>query len=75
VVKWLGLTERGAVAEVEIRRNGWRLERFSSDVDPEDEIACVALLRRRAEDLRKPVHELRLLTKDRRGRRKEYRAS
>lgn len=62
------------MAEIEIRRNGQRLEKFVSDVDPEDEFACVALLRRRAVELRKPVRELHLLTWDRRRRRKEYRA-
>ncbi|MGL5862964.1 MAG: hypothetical protein ACRCY9_17095 [Phycicoccus sp.] len=62
------------MADVEIRRRGRRLERFASDVDPDDEIACTALLRRRALDLRRPVGELLLLTRNRRGRLVQYRS-
>jgi hypothetical protein len=64
-----------AMAEVEIRRRGRRLEKFDSDVDPDDEIACVALLRRRAVELRRPVAELKLVTRGRNRRLKEYQAS
>jgi hypothetical protein len=63
------------MADVEIRRRGRRLEKFVSDVDPDDEIACVALLRRRASELRRPVSELLLVTRGRNKRIKEYRAS
>jgi hypothetical protein len=63
------------VAEVEIRSKGRRLEKFASDVDPDDEIACVALLRQRAVQLRKPAAELRLVTRGKNKRLKEYRAS
>jgi hypothetical protein len=63
------------MADIEIRQNGRRLEKFVTDVDPNDEIACVALLRQRAKELHKPATELRLLTWDQRRRRKEYRAS
>ena len=52
----------GAVAtDVEIRNQRNRLvERFSSNVDPTDEEECVALLRRRARELRLDVDDLTL---------------
>jgi hypothetical protein len=63
------------VAEFEIRLRGRRIERFESDIDPADEFACVALLKRRARELRRPVEQLVLRTVDRRRRRwYEYRA-
>ncbi len=64
------------MSQVEIRLRGRRLEQFDADVDPEDEITCVALLRRRAVELRRPVGQLTLrIWPDRRpGRRREYRA-
>jgi hypothetical protein len=47
--------------EVEIRNYRNRVvERFSSEVDPNDEGACVALLCRRAKDLRLKASELSL---------------
>ncbi len=47
--------------DVEIRNRRNRLvERFSSNVDPTDEEECVALLRRRAKELRIEVAELSL---------------
>ena len=36
------------------------VERFSSNIDPTDEEECVALLRRRARELRQDVSELTL---------------
>ena len=44
------ISREAAVAEFEIRYRGRRIERFDSDVDPADEFACVALLKRRAQD-------------------------
>ncbi len=45
--------------DVEIRNRRNRLvERFSSNVDPTDEEECIALLRRRAKDLRINASEL-----------------
>lgn len=60
--------------EIHDARKG-RVERFTSDVDPQDGVECVALLRRRARELRLPVDGLRLVTwAGRRARRIEYRA-
>jgi len=41
------------------RRNR-QVERFSSNIDPADEEECIALLRRRARELRMDVSELSL---------------
>lgn len=69
------ISREAAVAEFEIRYRGRRIERFDSDVDPADEFACVALLKRRAQELRRPAQQLVLRTVDRRKRRwYEYRA-
>lgn len=47
--------------DVEIRGKRNRLvERFSSDIDPADEQECIALLRRRARELRMDVSQLTL---------------
>jgi hypothetical protein len=48
------------VSEVEIRWRMRRLERFHSDVHPADGEECVALLRRRAPELGRPVDQLTL---------------
>lgn len=64
------------MADFEVHRRGRRIERFQSDVSPGDELGCVALLRRRARELRRPVEELTLRTWLKPGRRLrvEYRA-
>jgi hypothetical protein len=70
-----GSDREATVAEFEIRQRGRRVERFESDVDPTDEFACVALPKRRAREIRRPVEQLVLRTVDRRRRRwYEYRA-
>jgi hypothetical protein len=67
-------SEQQTQFEVHDARKG-RVEKFTSDVDPEDAVECVALLRRRARELRLPVEGLRLVTwAGRRARRIEYRA-
>jgi hypothetical protein len=73
--KSAGQREESGVPQVEIRQRARRLETFMSDVDPEDEVACVALLRKRAAELRKPAAELELRVKDRRKRTRTYKAS
>jgi hypothetical protein len=62
------------MADVEIRFRGRTVERFVSEVDPEDELECVALLRRRARELRKPVDGLTLRATGKRKPWREYRA-
>jgi hypothetical protein len=62
------------VAEIEIRHKGRQVERFSADVDPRDEIECVALLRRRARELRLPLERLSLVVWAPRVKRITYRA-
>ena len=62
------------MADVEIRLHGRTLERFVSDVDPDDEPECVALLRRRARELRRPVEGLTLRTTAKRKPWREYHA-
>ena len=47
--------------QVEIRtRRGGLLERFHAELDPRDDAACVALLRRRARELRQRPESLEL---------------
>ena len=61
--------------KVEIHGKRHRLEHFESDINPENEIECVALLRQRARELKRPIEELSLVTYAPRGkRRREYRA-
>lgn len=62
------------MADVEIRARGRTIERFVSEVDPDDEQACVALLRRRARELRRPADGLSLRVTARRKPWREYRA-
>lgn len=64
------------MSEVEIRWRHRRLERFHSDVDPEDAEECISLLRRRSRELRRPVDQLtlRVWPDGNIARRKEYRA-
>jgi hypothetical protein len=63
------------MAEVEIRYLGRRIEHFQSDIDPADEFECLALLKRRARELRRPVNKMVLVTwEPRRKHRREYRA-
>ena len=50
------------MTEIEIHRRGRCVERFVSDVDPDDELACLMLQRRRARELRRPVEQLTLRT-------------
>jgi hypothetical protein len=69
----LGLVTNLA-SQVEIRRGRRVVERFLSDIDPDDESECIALLRRRARELAKPVEELTLRTWAAKRRRREYRA-
>jgi hypothetical protein len=66
--------ERHDVSEIEIRFKGRRLERFVADVDPEDEVALVALLRRRAKELNRPVESMTLRVMETKHLKKEYRA-
>lgn len=67
--------DQRVVVEI-IAKRGHRLERFDADVVPEDEIACTALLRRRARELRRPAAELvlRVWPHGDARRRREYRA-
>jgi hypothetical protein len=47
--------------EVRIKgKRNWLVERFTSNIDPADEEECVALLRRRARELRLDVNDLTL---------------
>jgi hypothetical protein len=64
------------VSEVEVKWRHRRLERFHSDVDHEDADECVALLRRRARELGRPVDQLtlRVWPDGKPGFRREYRA-
>lgn len=62
------------MADVEIRYRGRTVERFVGDVDPDDELECVALLRRRARELRKPLDGLTLRVTAKRKPWQEYRA-
>jgi hypothetical protein len=64
------------MSEVEVKWRHRRLERFHSDVDHEDAEECVALLRRRARELGRPVDQLTLRVRlDGAPRfRREYRA-
>jgi hypothetical protein len=54
----VGGWQRVAMADAEIRFRGRTVERFVFGVDPDDELECVALLRRWARELRKPVDGL-----------------
>lgn len=62
------------MSEIEIRDGNRRIDRFRADVDADDEAACVALLRRRARQLRRPVERLVLIARTPRGVRRTYRA-
>jgi|1185.fasta_scaffold542906_1 hypothetical protein len=65
---------RSQVTDVEIRFRGRTVERFVSEVDPDDDLECVALLRRRAHELGKPVDGLTLRATAKRKPWREYRA-
>jgi hypothetical protein len=62
------------MSDIEIREGNRRLESFRADIDPDDEAECVALLRRRAKQLRRPVERLVLITWTPRHIRRTYRA-